>query len=228
MDLMDGKCVRLRQGDFAQRTDYSDDPIEVARSFQASGFRRLHVVDLDGARSGTPKHLHVLEALAKNTSFEIDFSGGIKTNQDIAAVFEKGAALAAIGSVAVKNKPLFFNWLEKYGAEKILLGVDVREEKLAVGGWSEQTSVNVFDFLQEMTEAGVSQVFCTDISKDGLLEGAAVQLYQKILKRFPALKLIASGGVRSMDDVRKLEAIGCAGVIVGKALYQGNFSLPQS
>lgn len=220
MDLMDGHCVRLRQGDFNQRKNYASDPLAVAKQFEAAGFRRLHIVDLDGARSGAPKHLHILKKVASETSLVVDFSGGIKTDADIENVFEAGAALAAIGSVAVKDKPLLFSWLKKYGPEKILLGVDVRDEKLAVSGWTEQTQIDLFDFLGEMTGAGVRQVFCTDIGKDGLLAGPSTELYRRILERFPGLELIASGGVRSPGDLTELSATGCVGVIVGRAIYE--------
>ncbi len=220
MDLINGHCVRLRQGDFAQRTDYAADPVAVAKQFEAAGFRRLHLVDLDGARAGRPQHLHILQKVASETSLVVDFSGGIKTDADIGAVFGAGAALAAIGSVAVKDKPLFFNWLEKYGTEKILLGVDVRNEKLAVSGWLEQTDIGLFGFLEEMAGAGVRQVFCTDIGRDGLLAGPSTALYRRVLERFPGLALIASGGVRSPVDLAELAEIGCAGAIVGKAIYE--------
>lgn len=220
MDLMDGHCVRLRQGDFNQRKNYASDPVKVAKHFEAAGFRRLHMVDLDGARSGMPQHLPVLQKIAAQTSLVVDFSGGIKTDADLENVFAAGAAIAAIGSVAVKDKSLFFKWLKKYGAEKILLGADVRGEKLAVSGWTVQTETGILDFLGEMTQAGVRQVFCTDIGKDGLLAGPSTGLYQKIWERFPGLELTASGGVRSPEDLPELEKAGCAAAIVGKAIYE--------
>lgn len=220
MDLMDGHCVRLLQGDFSQRTDYADDPVQVAKAFEAAGFRRLHVVDLDGARLGRPQHLAVLEKIASQTSLAIDFSGGIKTDEDAQSVFGAGAALLAVGSVAVKNKALFFSWLEKFGNENILLGVDVRDEKLAVGGWLEQTGIGLFDFLGEMARHGVRQVFCTDIGRDGLLAGPAVDLYRRVLEHFPDLALVASGGVSSVSDLQALAEAGCSGAIVGKAIYE--------
>ncbi|MBI1225318.1 MAG: 1-(5-phosphoribosyl)-5-[(5-phosphoribosylamino)methylideneamino]imidazole-4-carboxamide isomerase [Bacteroidetes bacterium] len=220
MDLMNGHCVRLRQGDFAQQTKYSSDPLEVAKQFEEAGFQRLHMVDLDGAKTGKPQHLHILQKVAAETSLTIDFSGGIKTDADIKAVFEAGAAIAAIGSVAVKNKPLFFKWLQQYGAEKILLGVDVRDERLAISGWLEQTEIGLFEFLEEMTRAGVRQVFCTDIGRDGLLTGPSTQLYRRVLAQFPGLRLIASGGASRPSDLAELAEIGCAGAIVGKAIYE--------
>ncbi len=220
MDLINGHCVRLRQGDFAQRTDYATDPVAVAKQFEAAGFRRLHIVDLDGARAGKPQHLHILQQVASETSLVIDFSGGIKKDADIEAVFEAGAAMAAIGSVAVKDKPLFFKWLQKYSPEKILLGVDVRDEKLAISGWLEQTEIGIFEFLEEMTGAGVRQVFCTDIGRDGLLTGPSTELYRRVLAQFPGLALIASGGVSKPTDLVELTEIGCSGAIVGKAIYE--------
>ena len=220
MDLINGHCVRLRQGDFSLRTDYADDPVAVAKQFESAGFRRLHMVDLDGARSGKPQHLHILQKMATETSLVIDFSGGIKTDADIEAVFEAGVAMAAIGSIAVKDKPLFFKWLEKYGPEKILLGVDVRDEKLAVSGWLEQTKIGLFEFLSEMTEGGVRQVFCTDIGRDGLMTGPSTGLYRQALALFPRLNLIASGGGSSPNNLKELAEIGCAGAIVGKAIYE--------
>ena len=220
MDLMSGHCVRLRQGDFAQRTDYDADPVAVAKQFEAAGFRRLHMVDLDGARAGKPQHLHILEKIAAETSLVVDFSGGIKSDPDIEAVFGAGAELAAIGSVAVKDKSLFFNWLEKYGPEKILLGVDIRDEKLAISGWLEQTGIGLFGFLEEMVGAGIRQVFCTDIGRDGLMSGPSTTLYRRVMAQFPSLKLIASGGVSSPVDLVELAKIGCTGAIVGKAIYE--------
>lgn len=220
MDLINGHCVRLRQGDFAQRTDYATDPVAVAKQFEAAGFRRLHIVDLDGARAGKPQHLHILQQVASETSLVIDFSGGIKKDADIEAVFEAGAAMAAIGSVAVKDKPLFFKWLQKYSPEKILLGVDVRDEKLAISGWLEQTEIGIFEFLEEMTGAGIRQVFCTDIGRDGLLTGPSTELYRRVLAQFPGLALIASGGVSKPTDLVELTEIGCSGAIVGKAIYE--------
>ena len=220
MDLMGGSCVRLLRGDFSQKTEYASDPVAVARQFEAAGFQRLHMVDLDGAKAGSPVHLDVLGKVATATSLKIDFSGGIKTTQDIENVFACGASFAAIGSMAVKNKSLFLKWLLKYGSEKILLGVDVRQEKLAVSGWLEQTNISLFDFLVEMMSADITQIFCTDIAKDGLMEGPSIALYERVITQFPDLQLIASGGVRSPQDLVELNEIGCSGAIVGKAIYE--------
>lgn len=220
MDLMDGTCVRLHQGDFAKRKNYSSNPLNVAKKFEDAGFQRLHMVDLDGAKSGAPKHLSVLEKVVTNTSLEIDFSGGLKSDQNIVETFSAGAKYAAIGSVAVKDKLLFFKWLNHFGADKFLLGVDVRNEKLAISGWTEQTDVDIFEFLSDMVEEGVRNVFCTDISKDGAMVGPGFELYSKILKKYPQINLIASGGVRNPNDVKELEKMGCFGAIVGKAIYE--------
>ncbi len=227
IDLIDGKCVRLAQGDFARKTIYNENPLEVAKEFEAAGLSRLHIVDLDGAKNGKVVNLKVLETIAIQTNLTIDFSGGIKTDEDIQAVFDAGAKLASIGSVAVKNAEKFFAWLEKYGGEKILLGADVNDEKLAINGWQTATEIEIIPFLRDYFAQGVTQSFVTDISRDGLLQGSANALYEKILKAIPDLKLIASGGVSKIEDVFELEVIGCAGVIVGKAIYEGKISLSQ-
>lgn len=220
IDLVDGKCVRLVQGDFAQQTLYSENPLEVAQMFADAGLTRLHMVDLDGAKSGKLANLKVLERIAAHTNLTIDFGGGIKTDQDIEAVFDAGAQMASIGSVAVKEPEKFFAWLERYGGERILLGADVNGNNLAINGWQTATNVEILPFLREYFARGVTQTFVTDISKDGLLEGASTLLYAEILRALPRLKLIASGGVSKIEDIRELEMIGCAGVIVGKAIYE--------
>ncbi|HEX8286701.1 MAG TPA: 1-(5-phosphoribosyl)-5-[(5-phosphoribosylamino)methylideneamino]imidazole-4-carboxamide isomerase [Pyrinomonadaceae bacterium] len=227
IDLIDGKCVRLSQGDFARKKIYDDNPSEVAKQYEAFGLRRLHIVDLDGAKNGKVTNLKVLETIARETNLKIDFGGGIKTNDDIQSVFDSGAALASIGSVAVKAPVLFFDWIEKYGSEKILLGADVRAEKLAINGWQTATELEIVPFLENYYAKGATQVFCTDISKDGLLQGSANELYRRILSHLPELKLIASGGVSSIEDIRQLDEIGCSGVIVGKAIYEGKISLQE-
>ncbi len=221
IDLIDGKCVRLSQGDFAQKKIYSENPLETAKEFEAVGLKRLHIVDLDGAKNGKVANLKILETIARNTNLEIDFGGGIKTDEDINSVFDAGAKMASIGSVAVKNAEKFFDWLAKFGGEKILLGADVRDEKLAINGWQTATEIEILPFLQEYFSKGVTQTFVTDISKDGLLQGSANELYKKILREIPDIKLIASGGVSKIEDIDELEKIGCAGVIVGKAIYEG-------
>lgn len=227
IDLIEGKCVRLSQGDFARRKIYNENPLEATKEFEAVGLKRLHIVDLDGAKRGKVTNLKVLETIASQTNLTIDFGGGIKTDQDIEAVFGAGAEMASIGSVAVKEPEKFFGWLEKYGGEKILLGADVRDGNLAINGWQTETDLEILLFLQNYFERGVRQAFCTDISKDGLLGGAANELYARILSRLPELKLIASGGVSCLEDILELEEIGCAGVIVGKAIYEGKIKLEE-
>ena len=225
IDIIDGKCVRLTQGDYTQKTIYNEQPLEVAKQFEAAGLQRLHLVDLDGAKAGAVQNWKVLESIAANTSLVIDFGGGIKTEKDLEVVFNSGAALATIGSLAVKNATIFTAWLEHYGADKFLLGADVKEEQIAVGGWLETTDINIYDFIKQYLEKGIQQVFCTDVSKDGKLEGPAITLYQNILTKFPELYFIASGGVSSIEDLLDLQRIGCKAAIVGKAIYENRISL---
>jgi len=224
IDLIDGKCVRLTQGDYAQKKVYNENPLEVALQFEDIGIKRLHLVDLDGAKKGQVVNIAVLEKIASKTKLTIDFGGGIKTDTDIERVFNTGAAIATIGSIAVKNKELFFSWLNKFGADKLLLGADVKEEKIAVGGWLESTNISIFDFIKDNTAKGIKTIFCTDIAKDGLLEGPSLELYKKIVERFPQLNLIASGGVTSVTDLKLLKESGCSGAIVGKAIYEGRIT----
>ncbi len=225
IDIIDDKCVRLTQGDYAQKTIYNENPLEVALEFESIGITRLHLVDLDGAKLGKVVNYKVLEKIASKTKLSIDFGGGIKTDDDIETVFNYGADLATIGSIAVKNKELFFSWIKKYGTEKIFLGADVKNEKIAVGGWLETTNVSIYDFIEENLTEGIKYVFCTDISKDGLLQGPAIDLYKNILSKFPSLNLTASGGVSKLDDLRELKNIGCSSSIVGKAIYEGRITM---
>ena len=227
IDIIDGKCVRLTQGDYAQKKIYNEFPLEVAMEFEDAGLKRLHLVDLDGAKAGKVKNWKVLEMVASKTGLVVDFGGGIKTAQDVDIVFNSGAALATVGSIAVKDGPLFVSWLEEYGADRFLLGADVKDEKIAVGGWLETTDRWIYDFIREYMEKGVRQLFCTDVSKDGLLQGPALELYSTIIEQFPELHFIASGGVSGMDDVFRLEEIGCKGVIIGKAIYEGRVTLKE-
>lgn len=227
IDIVDGKCVRLKLGDFSQKKIYSKNPLQVAKDFEKHGLKRLHIVDLDGAKSGTVSNLAVLEKIAANTNLDIDFGGGIKTDDDLKSVFDSGAKLANIGSVAVTTPKLFETWLDKYGGEKILLGADVKNNKIAIHGWQETTELDLLPFLAANSAKGVEQVFVTDVSKDGLLEGSAKQLYKNILVNMPDLNLIASGGVDSFAEIDELEKIGCRGVIIGKAIYEGRISLDQ-
>ena len=227
IDIIDGKCVRLSQGDFEKRKTYNEKPLEVALKFQDAGLMRLHLVDLDGARLGQVSNWKVLETIAGKTNLVVDFGGGIKTKKDVTIVFDSGAAFATVGSVAVKNENELSAWFEEFGIRKFMLGADVKNEKIAVNGWTETTSVWVYDFLEKYIAKGIQQVFCTDVSKDGLLDGPAVSLYESILKKFQDLKLIASGGVSSLEDLDDLQRVGCSGVIIGKAIYEGRISLSE-
>ena len=225
IDIIDGKCVRLTQGDYAQKKIYNEHPLEVARQFEDAGLQRLHLVDLDGAKAGSVKNWKVLETLASKTALVIDFGGGIKQEEDVRIVFNSGAALATIGSMAVKNEQEFVRWLLMFGADQFLLGADVKDEKIAVGGWLETTDILVYDFIQQYMDHGVRQLFCTDVSRDGKLEGPSVALYATIIGKFPGLHFIASGGVSTMKDLEELKAIGCSGAIVGKAIYENRITL---
>jgi phosphoribosylformimino-5-aminoimidazole carboxamide ribotide isomerase len=225
IDIIDGKCVRLTHGDYSQKKIYNEHPLEVARQFEDAGLQRLHLVDLDGAKAGAVKNWNVLETLAGKTSLVIDFGGGIKTEKDVQIVFESGSRYATVGSIAVKEKETFVSWLKKFGAGKFLLGADVRDEKLTISGWTEKTEIWIYDFIQDYIEQGVQQLFCTDVAKDGALEGPSSELYKNIIQNFPELHFIASGGVRDMDDVYELQNIGCKGVIIGKALYENRIRI---
>lgn len=225
IDIIDGKCVRLTQGDYAQKTIYNENPLEVALQFQDAGLQRLHLVDLDGAKAGAVKNWKILEQLTVKTNMVIDFGGGIKKEEDLRIVFDSGAAYATIGSLAVKEEATFVAWLSTYGASKFLLGADVKDEKIAIGGWLETTEIHILDFIQQYHAHGIAQLFCTDVSKDGKLEGPSMALYQKIIDAFPDLHFIASGGVSNLADLEQLQAIGCKGAIVGKAIYENRITL---
>ncbi len=227
IDIIDGKCVRLTQGDYNQKTIYNEVPLEVALQFQDAGLQRLHLVDLDGAKAGAVKNWKVLEQLTAKTSLVIDFGGGIKKEDDLTIVFNSGAAYATIGSLAVKEETVFVEWIKKYGANKFLLGADVKEEKIAVAGWLETTDIWIYDFIEKYMSHGIQQLFCTDVSKDGKLEGPSVVLYKQIFEKFPSLHFIASGGVSSMSDLEVLREAGCLGAIVGKAIYENRISLKE-
>ncbi len=228
IDIIDGKCVRLTQGDYEQKKIYNEDPLEVAKQFEDAGLQKLHLVDLDGAKAGQIVNHKVLEKIASKTHLHIDFGGGLKSDSDLKIAFECGAKQITGGTIAVKNRPVFLNWLSVHGADKIILGADVKNEKIAVHGWLETSDIWLKDFLRELiTEGGVKYCICTDISKDGLLEGASNDLYASILSEFPELKLIASGGVSNMDDLYKLREIGCYGAIVGKAIYEKKVTLKE-
>ncbi|RYY41229.1 MAG: 1-(5-phosphoribosyl)-5-[(5-phosphoribosylamino)methylideneamino]imidazole-4-carboxamide isomerase [Chitinophagaceae bacterium] len=225
IDVIDGKCVRLTHGDYGQKTVYNEYPLEVARRFEDAGLMRLHLVDLDGAKAGAVRNWKVLETIAGKTKLRIDFGGGIKSENDVRIVLESGAQLATVGSIAVKDEALFLTWLERFGPETFFLGADVRNEKITVSGWQEATDIWVYDFLQQYAERGVRQVFCTDVSKDGALQGPATELYQNIVAKFPDLHFVASGGVSSLDDLHRLNEAGCKGAIIGKAIYEGRIRL---
>jgi phosphoribosylformimino-5-aminoimidazole carboxamide ribotide isomerase len=225
IDIINGKCVRLTQGDYSAMKIYNEDPLEVARQFEDAGLVRLHLVDLDGAKDGKVRNWKVLERIAGKTELVIDFGGGIKSSNDLDIVFNSGASLAAIGSMAVKDEAGFLSWIEHYGAIRFLLGADVKSEKIAVAGWQETTDIWVYDFIRKYISHGVNQVFCTDVSKDGLLQGPSIKLYKNIITEFPSLFFIASGGVSSISDLEQLASIGCNGAIVGKAIYENRISL---
>lgn len=227
IDIIDGKCIRLTQGDYAQKKIYNENPLEIALQFESIGIKRLHLVDLDGARQGKLINYPILEKIASKTKLKIDYSGGISTNEAIEQVFSCGASIASIGSVAIKNKELFFSWIQKYGADQIILGADVKNEKIAINGWLQTTDILLLDFIKENTDKGVKTIFCTDISKDGLLQGPSIELYKKIKNKFPKLNLIGSGGVSNKEDVFLLKEIGCSGIIIGKAIYEGTISMDE-
>lgn len=227
IDIIEGKCVRLTEGDYAQKKIYNEDPLEVAKAFEGIGLMRLHLVDLDGAKAGQVVNWKVLEKIANNTELKIDFGGGIKTEATLKTVLDTGATYATIGSLAVKNELLFQEWIVRFGAKVFMLGADVLDEKIAIGGWLEKTEISVFDFMKSYIDKGVKQIFCTDIKKDGKLQGPSIELYQKIIEQFPALHLIASGGVSSLDDLIELEEIGCSAAIVGKAIYENKITISE-
>ena len=227
IDIIEGKCVRLTEGDYAQKKIYNEDPLEVAKAFEGSGLMRLHLVDLDGAKSGQVVNWKVLEKIANQTQLKIDFGGGIKTEAILKTVLDTGATYATIGSLAVKSPEIFQEWIARFGAKVFMLGADVLDEKIAIGGWLEKTDISVFDFMKLYMDKGVKQIFCTDIKKDGKLQGPSIDLYQKILEQFSDLRLIASGGVSSLDDLIELEEIGCSAAIVGKAIYENKITISE-
>lgn len=227
IDIIDGKCVRLTKGDFERKIIYNNDPLSVARSFEEIGIERLHIVDLDGASGKPLENLKTLEDVSKETSLIIDFGGGIKTTEDVHAVLNAGAAMVSVGSITVKDPTLFSRWIKDFGAEKFLPGADVLYKKIKIQGWKEETGIDVFDFIEDIISKGIHQIFCTDIAKDGMMEGPSIQLYREILEKFPALNLIASGGISCYDDLVILQEIGCSAAIVGKAIYEEKVSLQQ-
>ena len=225
IDIIGGQCVRLTKGDYDQKTVYRDSPAEVAKEFEEIGFKRLHVVDLDGAKSKHIVNSEVLRRVTTDTQLVVDFGGGIKTDEDIEKAFAAGATMVTIGSIAVTNPDLFMGWLEKYGAERIILGADVRHGKISINGWKEDSTEDLLPFLKKYIDAGVRNVLCTEISKDGTLSGPAIDLYKEMMAAYPQLHLIASGGVSSLDDIKALEAAGIPAVVFGKAIYEGKINL---
>lgn len=227
IDLIDGKCVRLSQGDYKQKIVYNENPLEVAKMFADAGIERLHLVDLDGAKAHHIVNQNVLEKITSSTDLIVDFGGGLKSDDDLRIAFECGASMVTGGSIAVKNPDIFSSWITQFSGEKIILGADVKDEKIAVGGWFETTEIDLLPFIKKYIEHGINKVICTDISKDGMLQGTAIGLYKKILAAQPNLYLIASGGVSSIKDVEELHEAGIPAVIIGKAIYEGKIKLKE-
>ena len=225
IDIIDGQCVRLTKGDYDQKTVYRNSPAEVAKEFEALGFKRLHVVDLDGAKSKHIVNSSVLRRITKETSLIVDFGGGIKTDEDIEKAFAAGASMVTVGSIAVTKPELFMGWLDKYGSERMILGADVRHGKISINGWKEDSAEDLLPFLKKYIDAGVRNVLCTEISKDGTLAGPAIDLYKQVMDAYPELHLIASGGVSSKADIEALDAAGIPAVVFGKAIYEGRIDL---
>jgi phosphoribosylformimino-5-aminoimidazole carboxamide ribotide isomerase len=227
IDLIEGKCVRLAQGDYSQKTIYNENPLEVAKMFENAGITRLHLVDLDGAKAKHIVNHKVLETIAAQTNLIIDFGGGLKSDKDIEIAFNAGASMVTGGSIAVKEKDTFLKWLEKYGSEKIILGADAKSGKIAVGGWLETTELQIVDFITEFHQKGITKVISTDISRDGMLSGPAFELYAEIMETWPKVEIIASGGISTMNDILKLDEMGVPGVITGKAIYENRITLKE-
>ena len=226
IDIINGQCVRLTKGDYDQKTVYGK-PLDMALAFERIGYKRLHVVDLDGAKSKHIVNDAVLKAITTETSLTVDFGGGIKTDEDLEKAFEAGASMVTIGSIAVTKPDLFMGWLEKYGAERMILGADVRHGKININGWKEDSAEDLLPFLRKYIDAGVRNVLCTEISKDGTLSGPAIDLYRRVMDAYPELHLIASGGVSSIDDIKALDAAGIPAVVFGKAIYEGKINLDE-
>jgi phosphoribosylformimino-5-aminoimidazole carboxamide ribotide isomerase len=227
IDIIDGKCVRLSKGDYDTKIIYNENPLEVAKSFEAHGIEYLHLVDLDGAKSSKIVNYKILEQIANQTSLKIDFGGGLKSDDDLRIAFESGANQITGGSIAVKNRAIFEKWISEYGSDKIILGADAKDEKIAVSGWLEDSNEDLIPFIQDYQTKGIQYVICTDIAKDGMLEGPSFDLYDKILAEAEGVKLIASGGISTFDELPKLAELGCEGTIIGKAIYEGRITLKQ-
>ncbi len=225
IDIISGKCVRLSQGDYNLSKEYSSNPLEIAKSFETAGVRRLHLVDLDGAKASHVVNMEVLRSISSNTGLTIDFGGGIKSESDLESVFSNGAQMVTIGSLAVTSPSILSSWISEYGADKFIIGADLKNGKLSINGWQEESDSDLTSFLDYYTDLGISKVLCTDISRDGMLCGPSIELYRSILENYPELELIASGGVSSMDDIKELDMAGIPSVVFGKAFYEGRISL---
>lgn len=227
IDIIDGKCVRLSKGDYATKKIYNENPLEVAKSFEAHGIQYLHLVDLDGAKSSQIVNYKILEQITSKTTLKVDFGGGLKSDADLKIAFENGANQVTGGSIAIKQPEIFSNWIQKYGADKIILGADALHEKVAISGWLETSPFDLIPFIQNYQKQGITYVICTDISKDGMLQGPSFELYKKILEQMPSLKLIASGGIATFSEIPKLAQMGCEGAILGKAIYENRIRLKE-
>lgn len=227
IDIIDGKCVRLTKGDYNTKKVYNENPLEIAKAFEGAGIQYLHVVDLDGAKASSIVNYKTLEQLATKTNLKIDFGGGLKSDEDLKIAFESGANQITGGSIAVKKSDIFENWIQSYGSDKIILGADCKNEKIAVSGWLEESDLNVIPFISKYQSKGIDYVICTDISKDGMLEGPSFDLYKRILSEVSSIRLIASGGISEFDELPKLAEMGCEGVIIGKAIYENRISLKE-
>lgn len=225
IDIMNGKCVRLTQGDFSTQKIYSESPVDMALSFERAGLKHLHLVDLDGAKKGSVQNWEVIKSITSQTKLKIDFGGGIKTESEVEKLLALGVNQVNLGSIAFREPEQVKEWIKKFGGDKIILSADAQNQKLAVAGWQSETQLSVFDFIRKFIDAGIEYVTCTDISKDGMMAGPGLDLYRQIIEKNPSIKLIASGGVRSWSDVHELDSIGCYGAIIGKAIYEGNLLL---
>ena len=227
IDIINGKCVRLTKGDYTQQKVYNENPVEVAKQFAGAGFKRLHIVDLDGAKAGVIMNMAVLENIAASVDMVIDFGGGVKKITDVEDILNAGASMVTIGSLAVKHTEVLEEWLMEFGVDNFLIGADVLNENVKISGWLQDGGINIFDFVGKMIDVGVTNIFCTDISKDGMMQGPAIELYKKIIEQYPEINLTASGGVSNIDYVKRLKEIGCSGVIIGKAIYENLVTLDE-
>lgn len=227
IDIIDGKCVRLSQGDYGQKTVYNEDPLEVALMFEAAGLKRLHLIDLDGAKADHIVNQNILANIASKTKLIIDFGGGLKTEKDVKIAFDSGASMITGGSIAVKSPEIFLSWIEKYGNDRIILGADTKDEKIAVSGWTEKTGIDIYTFIKDWQKKGIKKIISTDISRDGMLAGPSTELYKNIIQSVPNIYLIASGGVSSVKDIRALQEAQIPAVITGKAIYEGRIKMKE-